>query len=1064
MPYQIISVDMPPSDDQHPFDCHGIKLALRPIDNAPVVVSSDSSDIVDLDVLVSVNGTNLDNVEGGIPCIEEIFTQCQKSEMKIVIHRVDEVPPSTPIQCNVIDQNTSSQCQSKIHTGPNQFRVCSKHNPLKLCSFVDPNTKIKCTNIAKRGGFCDRHHPIKKICPFVDPNTKIKCTNPSNNAGGLCKTHAKKCCSFVDPNTKIKCTKVAQRGGLCFDHHPDSKCSFVDPNTKIKCTKVAICDGLCRGHDPNYKCTFVFDEDTMMTCPNIAKRGGFCDRHHPDFKCTFVFDEDTMMTCPNIALSRYGLCFHHGGNDRNQCKNGVDNKRCIRNRCINSQFCAICTPGNKCQVDGCDNDLSFGGCCDEHSDRCSQTFIFEYMEQKMDDLKDILSKEEYEIVKAIHDIRKILKDNPFQDDYDIDKEILKIVDKLMGEFHSENKYKDQQVKDTKNNYHPLLKHVHTRLVWIIKAAIRDWRDDFYCDLPIQLMKQIADQVFEFFKSLMMSCRGGGEISSLVFKIGSGDAVTRPFCPITYPSTVFHRDLRTDLGLELLPNQRWQGERFAIKFGLGFIKCSNINLPGSMIPYTDACKKASLYMVASRSSHLVRHVGEYALDRHGAHMPSGYKMVPISQSSSSNSGDATEIASTHIVGSNTASSASTTNNMPSTTDGEAATSSSPHHNSPPSVNRESTLVGLDDKMMKNVASFLPEPSQILFSMVVGRELQSVLTNQHDEEGCTVDFGTDNDLAVIIHDGDLKQLLHHAENSVGVKALILTQCIHITGEGLEPLRGSENIEHIDLRVIADNDGREGDDFKLSCCVVVPILHSIVDTTNNSLRDFYFPSNWYTISSESFHRLLEQYHKMKAAYNCGGDGGDDYDDEYYDIDFDTGVGFGTVGKDVSRKRKHSSDAQDGFLRVKTFDLQQKLAEKEFKNRVKAVAMAAHRSNPEKSTLEKIIRDENTFNFVCESKLQGSERVADRMSQEAYDEIKSLHTPSTSSEEMVTRVRKHARAMALGEDTTPNTKKLSTKVYRGILNGDGAVRQAIFDCEEDEDSEHMVAAVGKLLFGDER
>ena len=114
MPYKIIRVAMPPSDDQHPLDRHGIKLALRPTDNTPVVMSSYFSDIVDHDVLVSVNGTNLHNVEGGVPRIEEIFKECQKSEMKIVIHRVDEVPPTMKIQCNVIDQNTGSQCKKKI--------------------------------------------------------------------------------------------------------------------------------------------------------------------------------------------------------------------------------------------------------------------------------------------------------------------------------------------------------------------------------------------------------------------------------------------------------------------------------------------------------------------------------------------------------------------------------------------------------------------------------------------------------------------------------------------------------------------------------------------------------------------------------------------------------------------------------------------------------------------------------------------------------------------------------------------------------------------------------------
>lgn len=78
---------------------------------------------------------------------------------------------------------------------------------------------------------------------------------------------------------------------------------------------------------------------------------------------------------------------------------------------------------------------------------------------------------------------------------------------------------------------------------------------------------------------------------------------------------------------------------------------------------------------------------------------------------------------------------------------------------------------------------------------------------------------------------------------------------------------------------------------------------------------------------------------------------------------------------------------------------------------------------------------------------------------------TPSTSSA-MVTRVQKRARAIARSEDTTPNTKKMAKRVYRGIVNDDGAVLQAIQDCEEDDEiqnSQETVSAVGELLWEDE-
>jgi len=312
------------------------------------------------------------------------------------------------------------------------------------------------------------------------------------------------------------------------------------------------------------------------------------------------------------------------------------------------------------------------------------------------------------------------------------------------------------------------------------------------------------------------------------------------------------------------------------------------------------------------------------------------------------------------------------------------------------------------------------------MAVGRKLQGMLTRQHNEGGCVVDFGTDEDLAAKIRDGDLKQILRHIENSVWVKKLMLTHCTHITGEGLAPLQGSEHIELIDLRVIADNDGRD-DDVKLSCSAVVPILHSIVDTPNNSVQDFYFPSKWHTISSESFHRLLEQYRKMKAAvYNGGGDY--DNDDEYYDFDVEAGVGIETVDKDVSRKRIHSSDAHDVFTGAKLRMMQ-------------AITTKASAQGDL-------------------AKAQGDLAKAQEALVKA--QLESLHTPSTSSA-IVTRVQKRARAMALGEDTTPNTKKMSKKVYRGIVRNNSAVRETILDCEEDiPSSQDVVTAVGQLLFED--
>ena len=63
---------------------------------------------------------------------------------------------------------------------------------------------------------------------------------------------------------------------------------------------------------------------------------------------------------------------------------------------------------------------------------------------------------------------------------------------------------------------------------------------------------------------------------------------------------------------------------------------------------------------------------------------------------------------------------------------------------------------------------------------------------------------------------------------LKKLRITNCVNITGIGLEPLRGSAVIQQIDLSLTCDGEGPSTLDLELSISfgIVLPILDSIIE----------------------------------------------------------------------------------------------------------------------------------------------------------------------------------------------------------------------------------------------
>ena len=129
--------------------------------------------------------------------------------------------------------------------------------------------------------------------------------------------------------------------------------------------------------------------------------------------------------------------------------------------------------------------------------------------------------------------------------------------------------------------------------------------------------------------------------------------------------------------------------------------------------------------------------------------------------------------------------------------------------------------------------------------------------------------------------MDDILHAALVCIGVsriKVLELTQCKAVTGVGLEPLRGSKIIEKIDLSGVkawaaSKRTKRSGFTLStsksiLSATVVIPILDSIVEEDENSLRLIHFPNHWRVEGGDdAFHGFLTKFNNnIRGKSVCG------------------------------------------------------------------------------------------------------------------------------------------------------------------------------------------------------
>ncbi len=192
-----------------------------------------------------------------------------------------------------------------------------------------------------------------------------------------------------------------------------------------------------------------------------------------------------------------------------------------------------------------------------------------------------------------------------------------------------------------------------------------------------------------------------------------------------------------------------------------------------------------------------------------------------------------------------------------------------------------LVDLPIGILEHTASFLAAPSRALFAVAValsnnennlpGENYSSIAGSDWE----ALDFGEiEKELAARLSDDDISDVLQHIDAFNKLKRLRLTNCIKITGVGLEPLRGSTIIELVDLSLTDDGESPRLDpDPPISSELVLPILDSIVAAERCELKHLQFPHKFRTGRStdSDFHAFILRYNEMRdnrdtiACLNC-------------------------------------------------------------------------------------------------------------------------------------------------------------------------------------------------------
>ncbi|KAL7450252.1 hypothetical protein ACHAWC_004423 [Mediolabrus comicus] len=192
-----------------------------------------------------------------------------------------------------------------------------------------------------------------------------------------------------------------------------------------------------------------------------------------------------------------------------------------------------------------------------------------------------------------------------------------------------------------------------------------------------------------------------------------------------------------------------------------------------------------------------------------------------------------------------------------------------------------LSDLPIEPLTHVATFLAAPSRAIFAVALTTVHHSF---QGDGDGIsaqkiagfewdTLDFGhIEKELAERLSDDDMNAILRCIDAVHKLKILKLTNCINITGVGLEPLRGSRIIAKIDMSLVGEHKSPLlNPEPPISRDVVLPILDSILDGEGSALKQIQFPKKWRNLNAppdEDFFQFMRRFNDIMILVKVGMD----------------------------------------------------------------------------------------------------------------------------------------------------------------------------------------------------
>lgn len=172
-----------------------------------------------------------------------------------------------------------------------------------------------------------------------------------------------------------------------------------------------------------------------------------------------------------------------------------------------------------------------------------------------------------------------------------------------------------------------------------------------------------------------------------------------------------------------------------------------------------------------------------------------------------------------------------------------------------------LSALPIGVLSHVSSFLAAPSRALFAATLfgndenNDNRSKIAGNDWD----TLDFGDiEAALAAKLSDDHLNAMLRCIDAVRKVKKLRLTNCMTISGAGLEPLRGSDVIERIDLRIY-------GWEPAISCDFMLPILDLSNTKWTQAASALMTKCMENNVSGEDFAKILIESRRLHRFVNA-------------------------------------------------------------------------------------------------------------------------------------------------------------------------------------------------------